>query len=58
MRQCVLGEDVRRPAKMDSALCEELFSLALSIPDPIPVVKGKTVCAYDFYEGLFHLTNL
>ncbi|KAF8571592.1 hypothetical protein P879_00111 [Paragonimus westermani] len=46
----ILGKTVNRPSYMDQTLVEELYSLAKSLPENMPVIKGKTVCANDFYE--------
>ncbi|KER19431.1 hypothetical protein T265_11797 [Opisthorchis viverrini] len=46
----ILGKTVKRPAPLDPNLADELYELAQTLPDNVPVVKGKTVCANDFYE--------
>lgn len=46
----VAGKLVRRPAKFDQNLVEELASLAHS-DDNYDIKVGKTMCANDFYEG-------
>ncbi|KAK9681246.1 Phosphorylase superfamily [Popillia japonica] len=45
----ILGQLVRRPAKLDKRIIRELKSLASS-EDPYETVIGKTMCASDFYE--------
>ncbi|XP_013793023.2 uridine phosphorylase 1-like [Limulus polyphemus] len=47
----VLGQIVRRPAKLDPTLVEELKSIAEQQLPQIPVTVGKTLCTQDFYEG-------
>jgi uridine phosphorylase len=48
--QPVLGNLVRRPAKLDRTLARELQSLA-EPDDPYETLTGRTMCTCDFYEG-------
>nr|CAH7730796.1 unnamed protein product [Callosobruchus chinensis] len=45
-----LGKIVKRPAKLDKRLVNELKALAHS-DDPYDTVTGTTMCTTDFYEG-------
>lgn len=55
--QIVLGKNIQRPAKLDKRLARELK--ALSDPeDPYDTVMGKTMCTYDFYEGIVNFIVL
>ncbi|XP_076309029.1 uridine phosphorylase 1-like isoform X2 [Tachypleus tridentatus] len=47
----VLGQIIRRPAKLDQLLVEELKSIAEEQLPQFPLVVGKTLCTHDFYEG-------
>ncbi|KAH7950278.1 hypothetical protein HPB49_021799 [Dermacentor silvarum] len=47
----MLGKLVTRPAKLDTALAEEIAVEARRSLPGINVVMGKTMCADDFYEG-------
>lgn len=49
--QTVLGKNIQRPAKLDKRLARELKGLG-DPEDPYDTVIGKTMCTYDFYEGL------
>ncbi|ENN75323.1 hypothetical protein YQE_08100, partial [Dendroctonus ponderosae] len=46
----ILGEVVKRPAKLDKKIVRELKALS-SVDDPYETVVGTTMCAEDFYEG-------
>lgn len=47
--QYIAGEKVIRPTVLDEQLSQEL--LAIAQEEAIPAVRGKTLCANDFYEG-------
>lgn len=47
----VLGQKVQRPSSLDEELCKELKTVADKYIKDCYVVKGKTMCADDFYEG-------
>jgi uridine phosphorylase len=47
----VLGEEVVRDTKCDPRLVNELMQIAQQNGKNYDIVKGKTVCADDFYEG-------
>jgi uridine phosphorylase len=47
----VLGKKLRRSSKLDSALVQELLTLAKERDDPYETTSGKTMCTDDFYEG-------
>ena len=49
--QPVLGKLVNRPAKLDKELALELQSLT-SEDDAFETHVGRTMCTYDFYEGI------
>ncbi|OXU27233.1 hypothetical protein TSAR_011415 [Trichomalopsis sarcophagae] len=48
--QAICGKKVQRPAKLDLELAKELQSLHRA-DDGFELVRGKTMCASDFYEG-------
>ncbi|KAF5292691.1 hypothetical protein FQA39_LY13903 [Lamprigera yunnana] len=45
----ILGKKVRRPAKLDQTLVEELKNLSKP-EDRFAIISGKTMCSSDFYE--------
>uniref|UniRef100_A0A915NXK0 Nucleoside phosphorylase domain-containing protein n=1 Tax=Meloidogyne floridensis TaxID=298350 RepID=A0A915NXK0_9BILA len=47
--QWIGGELVKRPAILDQQLCDQLYQIAQQ--QKVPVVKGVTLCADDFYES-------
>lgn len=49
--QYVLGQRVERPALLDQQLVAELLEIGKTLT--FPVATGATMCADDFYEGLF-----
>ena len=49
--QPVLGQLVQRPSKLDTDLAKELKSLSTQ-GDPYETHVGRTMCTYDFYEGI------
>lgn len=49
--QWIGGELVKRPAILDQHLCDELYRIAQQ--QKVPVVKGVTLCADDFYESQY-----
>ena len=42
---------VQRPAQLDGELAKELASLSTQ-DDPFETHLGRTMCTYDFYEGM------
>ena len=54
--QPVLGKMVKRSAQLDGDLARELQALSTQ-DDPYETHVGKTMCTYDFYEGI-SLLNL
>ena len=42
---------MQRPAKLDKKLVRDLKAIA-DPDDPWQTVSGKTMCTYDFYEGI------
>lgn len=48
--QYINGKIVKREAKLNLELAQELYSCGIS--SNLPVAQGKTLCADDFYEGL------
>lgn len=53
--QSILGKLVERPAKLDKKLARELKNLSDPTMDPYETVIGKTMCTYDFYEGMYYI---
>lgn len=49
--QYILGQRIERPALLDLELVDELLELGKTLP--FPLATGATMCADDFYEGLF-----
>ncbi|CAK5062826.1 unnamed protein product [Meloidogyne enterolobii] len=49
--QWIGGELVKRPAILDQQLCDQLYLIAQQ--QKVPVVKGVTLCADDFYESQY-----
>jgi uridine phosphorylase len=47
----VLGKKVRRSARLDNSLNQELLALAAERDEAYQTVSGKTMCTDDFYEG-------
>lgn len=52
--QSMLGNPVKRPAKIDRRMVRELKALA-DPEDPYDTITGTTMCASDFYEGKFNI---
>ncbi|ESO02215.1 hypothetical protein HELRODRAFT_106532 [Helobdella robusta] len=46
----ILGEMVKKPSKLDGQLNNKLLQCALK-DDDFQIILGKTICAWDFYEG-------
>jgi len=46
---------VKHAAYVDDNLCSELLEIAQETNKGWNSVKGKTMCTYDFYEGIVHV---
>ena len=49
--QHILGKEVVRESKCDSELIDKLLELGEQKKYPFKLIRGKTMCAHDFYEG-------